>query len=247
MNGQDKQTELNVHVFDEELRQYFVNVASVCPYGLPHKAVYRQAICGWLDESIMGCFLANGYRRNGNSMYDMRCPDCKKCVPIRLQPEYFKPNRSQRRVWQKNKEITVGVAPLTMSRENLNLLELFLNTRFPDGKSQAEGYYTGFFITSITRCFEIRYRLDDRLVGVSIVDGSPRWLNAVYFFFDPAFSRRSPGIYNILYLINFCRAQKIDYLYLGYLIEGVGAMEYKKHFSPHELLVDGAWQKKTNV
>jgi arginine-tRNA-protein transferase len=227
----------------EQLEQYFVDISTECPYGLPYRAVYHQALLGPLDPATMGMFLANGYRRNGNCMYNMHCPDCASCVPIRLDPETFTPNRNQKRVWKKNRDVTVGVAPLTMSDENLALLDRFLSSRFPEGKSSAESYYSGFFITTITRCFELRYRVEDKLIGVAILDGSDQWLNAVYFYFDPDEAGRSPGTLNILYLVNFCRSNHISPLYLGYWIENVQAMQYKSAFKPHEILVKGSWQQ----
>lgn len=225
------------------IKNYFVDVPARCPYGLAKDAVYHQAIFGWLDDNIMGKFLAHGYRRNGNSMYNMRCPECSLCVPIRIRPEEFRPNRNQRRVLKKNKDIKTGIAPLTMSGENLAVLQKFLKQRFSGGSSDAEGYYTGFFITSIARCFEIRYRIDEELVGVAVVDGSADWLNAVYFYFNPDYSDRSLGTYNILHLVNFCQNQKIDFLYLGYWIDGLKGMDYKKCFRPHELFIDGCWRE----
>ncbi len=229
---------------DERLEQYFIDISAGCPYGLPEKAVYHQALLGPLDPPTMGMFLANGYRRNGNCMYAMRCPDCQGCVPIRLNTELFKANRNQRRVWQKNRDVRVGVAPLTMSDENISLLDRFLSTRFPDGNSTAESYYTDFFITTITRCFELRYRVDDRLIGVAVLDGSDQWLNAVYFYFDPDEAQRSPGTFNILTLVNFCRSHHIMPLYLGYWIEQVKAMRYKSSFKPHEIMIDDHWYQR---
>jgi arginine-tRNA-protein transferase len=228
---------------EEKLEQYFIDISSSCPYGLPEQAVYHQALFGPVDPATMGLFLANGYRRNGNCMYAMRCPDCSGCLPIRINPPDFIANRNQKRVWKKNRDVSIGVAPLTMSDENLNLLDKFLQNRFPEGKSSAESYYSGFFITSITRCFEIRYRIDEQLLGVAVVDGSDTWLNAVYFFFDPKFADRSPGTLNILNLINFCQSHTIGQLYLGYLIESVKAMKYKSAFKPHELLLNNHWKK----
>lgn len=225
------------------LDQYFVEISTGCPYGLEKLAVYYQAVFGGLDSATMGCFLANGYRRNGNCLYTMHCPGCQACVPIRLRPEEFKPSRSQRRVWKKNSDVAVGVAPLTMSNENLVLLDRFLHTRFPNGKSDAESYYAGFFVTSMTRCFEIRYRVAGELLGVAIVDGSSDWLNAVYFYFDPDQAWRSPGTLNILYMINFCKNQQIPLCYLGYWIKEVQSMQYKAAFQPHETLIDGKWGK----
>ncbi len=227
-----------------DLDKYFVDVTADCPYGLPVQAMYHQAMFGWLDDHTMGQFLSEGYRRNGNCMYSMHCPECNLCVPIRINPLKFRPNRNQLRVWKKNKDVIAGVAPLTMSKENIKLLDSFLCSRFPKGKSKADSYYSGFFITSITRCFEIRYRVGEKLLGVAVVDGSGGWLNAVYYYFDPEQGQRSPGTLNILYLINFCKNQNIDHLYLGYWIKDLPGMDYKKSFRPHELYLDGRWQQQ---
>ena len=104
---------------------------------MDQRAVYHQADV-WPASTMRpwGEFLAYGYRRNGNCIYNMRCPGCSLCVPIRLRPERFRPNRNQRRVWKKNQDVAVEIAPLTMSRENLALLQRFLSTRFPDGQQQ---------------------------------------------------------------------------------------------------------------
>jgi len=226
-----------------DLERFFIHAAADCPYGIEQRAVYHQGIFGRFDDQTMEEFLARGYRRNGNCIYTMHCPGCSLCVPIRLRPERFRPNRNQRRVWKKNQDVAVEIAPLTMSRENLSLLQRFLSTRFPAGRSSAESYYTGFFITSISRCFEIRYRVGEQLLGVAIVDGTPSSLNAVYFFFDPEQGWRSPGTLNILTLNHICKTQKIALLYLGYWIDGHAGMSYKSAFRPHELLIDGVWRE----
>ena len=226
----------------EHLERFFLDVPCECPYGMDQQAVYHQGMFSRLGDEAMGRFLACGYRRNGNCLYTMRCPDCALCVPIRLRPERFRHNRNQRRVWRKNQDISVEIAPLTMSREHIALLQRFLSTRFPEGRSSAESYYTGFFITSIARCFEVRYRLDQHLVGVAVVDVAPSWMNAVYFFFDPDHSWRSPGTLNILTLNHICTTQQIPFLYLGYWIDGLSAMSYKKSFHPHEFLQGMFWR-----
>ncbi|MCI5143879.1 MAG: GNAT family N-acetyltransferase, partial [Candidatus Electrothrix sp. ATG1] len=92
------------------------------------------------------------------------------------------------------------------------------------------------------KCFEIRYRVADELLGVAIIDCSDDWLNAVYFYFDPDQGERSPGTLNILYLIEFCLRHEINYLYLGYWINKVKGMQYKTAFKPHELLIDDDWK-----
>lgn len=228
---------------DDQWERFFIDAVSECPYGLDKRAVYHQGVFGRLDEVAMGRLLAAGYRRNGNCMYTMRCPGCRLCVPIRLRPDQFQPNRNQRRVWKKNQDVAIEIGPLTMEREKVQLLQRFLSTRFPRGRSSAESYYSGFFITSISCCFEIRYRIGEQLLGVAIVDGSQSWLNAVYFYFDPDQSWRSPGTLNILTLNHLCTTQHIDLLYLGYWIDGMPGMDYKNTFRPHELLLEDQWQE----
>ncbi len=225
-----------------ELQQQFSCMLSDCPYGLEQPAMYHQAAFTRMGHNTMGDLLANGYRRNGNYMYTMQCPHCALCVSIRLDPHRLQLNRNQRRVLQKNKDIVVQQAPLAMSEKSLNLLDKFLQIRFGNERSQAQSYYSHFFITTISTCFELRYWAGSDLVGIAIVDAAPDWLNAIYFYFDPDQGWRSPGTFNILNLAAFCRERKIPWLYLGYWIDGISEMDYKKAFRPHELLVAGRWQ-----
>jgi len=227
----------------EELQRYFVHSAIECPYGLPFQAVYNQGLFDTMPDYIMDVYLASGYRRNGNIIYNMHCPECRECVPIRIDPKEFKPNRNQKRVWKKNHDITVEIGPLEFSSENLALLEKFLTARFPGRESRPLDYYSGFFLNHITNTVEFRYRIGAKLIGIAIVDLSTTWLNVVFFFFDPAEEKRSPGTFNILYLINFCMQKKINFIYLGYWIKDVKAMSYKDQFKPHYIYCDNNWTR----
>lgn len=248
---------------DAGLSGHFQLLRGECPYGFDKLAVYHEASAlpaeFYRSDRLMGDLLANGYRRNGGHMYTMRCPDCRGCVSIRLDPERFRPNRNQRRVWRKNADILVQpapgprpgggehppalLAPVTVTAGKIALLSRFLAERFDNERGEAWGYYLGFFLSPLGNCRELRYWAGDRLLGVGIVDVSPDWLNAVYFFFDPDEHARSLGTFNILTLIAFCRAHRIPRLYLGYCIEGLSAMDYKRAFRPHELLIDGGWRE----
>jgi leucyl-tRNA---protein transferase len=225
--------------FDE----YFIEMAVECPYHLPHTAVFYQALFAPIPERIMELFLAAGYRRNGNCLYAMHCSSCSACDPIRLHPQELELNRNQRRVMKKNQDLEIEYGPVQLSPENLALCQKFLSSRYPHKNNQAESYYSGFFLTAITTSMEIRYRLAGRLVGSAIVDMGENWMNAVYFYFDPDQARRSLGTFNILTLAEFCLNQQINYLYLGYYIQSVAAMNYKSRFTPHYLYRDGSWQQ----
>ncbi len=232
------------HSLERELDRFFFDAAADCPYGFDQTAVYRQAMLGAIPPSLYGLFLAHGYRRNGNWLYRMVCPGCRRCVSIRLRPVEFRPNRNQRRVMRANQDLTVTVGPLTVTDEKIDLCDRFLRSRYPDKNASGRAYYAGFFLNNITTTFEVCYRLGDRLVGVGIVDAGDDWLNAVYHYFDPRFARRSPGTNNILQLIELCRRQGIEYLYLGFVIDEVSAMAYKARFHPHYLLENGGWRRR---
>jgi arginine-tRNA-protein transferase len=221
--------------------RYFVELKTECPYGLPYIARFYQAMFGPLTERAMELFLAAGYRRNGNCLYAMRCHECRGCIPIRLRPKLFQPNRNQKRIVKKNSDIEVRFDRVDMDRENLDLCGRFLEARYPQEYNSADGYYGGFFCNSIVDSMRVEFRLKGRLVGGSIIDLGQSWMNAVYFYFDPAESARSLGTFNILTLINLCLEFGVEYLYLGYYIPNVRAMSYKEKFRPHELFENGLW------
>ncbi len=225
------------------LNKYFYDITVNCPYNQPYLATFYQGVSGPLSGRAMELFLAAGYRRNGNYLYTMHCAKCRGCIPIRLHPKTFRPNRNQRRVLKKNSDVDVEVGPLRTSTESLDLCEGFLQSRYPHKNNTAKGYYSGFFLNTITSTVEFRYRIQGRLIGNGIVDIGENWMNAVYFFFDENEAYRSPGTYNILTMIDYCLQKEIDYLYLGYYITNVPAMSYKERFRPYYILVDSRWQR----
>ncbi|MFW2365531.1 MAG: arginyltransferase [Desulforhopalus sp.] len=219
----------------------FMTIDIQCPYGLPHVATFHQASFAPLSERAMELFLAAGYRRNGNSLYNMQCAQCSACIPIRLHCAEFRPNRNQKRTLNKNEDVEISILPLRPSQENLELCEKFLRTRYPRENNTAKGYYRDFFLNNIVNSGSLQYRVSGRLLGTSVIDIGYNWLNAVYFFFDPEESSRSLGTYNILQLIQLCREWEIEYLYLGYVIQSVSAMSYKCNFRPYYTLGSDKW------
>lgn len=241
MSKYDQECAREFAALQNRVDKYFVDVTVNCPYNIQGPATFYQGLFGPLSERMMELFLAAGYRRNGNCLYAMHCEFCSACVPIRLHPKIFKPNRNQKRVWRKNRDLDISVGMIHANQENMELCDRFLQERYPNKGNTATAYYSGFFLNRIISTFEIRYRLKGRLIGNAIVDMGNNWLNAVYFFFDQDEAKRSPGIYNILTMIKFCQHKNIEYLYLGYNIDEISSMNYKKRFSPHFLYLDSQW------
>jgi leucyl-tRNA---protein transferase len=82
-----------------------------------------------------------------------------------------------------------------------------------------------------------------KLLGVGLCDVCDESLSTVYFYHDPAESRRGIGTYSALYEIEHARRLGIPYYYLGFWIAACGKMNYKATFRPSEVLhPDGVWR-----
>ncbi len=237
----DEQCRREFKILHSRVQHLFIDIDIDCPYGLPSVATFHQASFAPLGERAMELFLAAGYRRNGNCLYNMACRDCAACIPIRLHPAEFLANRNQKRALKKNHDVTKALLPLHPTEEEYALCEKFLQGRYPRENNTALGYYRDFFLNTIVNSAQVQYRVGDRLIGSAIIDIGYNWLNAVYFYFDPDESQRSLGTYNIMCLIDLCRQWEIDFLYLGYCIPAVSAMRYKSNFHPNYLLRDNQW------
>jgi len=198
---------------------------------------------GMIPEEIMELLLAAGYRRYGDTIYTMCCEGCQGCVPIKLNPSEFSPNRNQKRATKRNSDLVAEITTLNPDKKQISLLQKFFDTRYPGKHNTAKDYYAGFFLNSSNFTCEIHYKLMGKLVGVAVTDLGSTWMNAVYFYFDPEYSNRSPGTFNILHQINLCRKLNIDNLYLGYWIEDCVKMSYKTQFRPIEGFVNGGWRR----
>jgi arginine-tRNA-protein transferase len=226
-----------------QFEKYFYDVITECPYGVSKKAIYRQAQFTFLPDQVMQFFIENGFRRNGSYIYTMACPGCSACIPIRLDADTFIPNRNQKRVWRRNQDLEVKIAPLQITNEKLAICDKFLQDRFPGKGSSALDYYAGFFVTTLDNTYEVEFWHNGHLIGVSIIDMFEDAINCVYFYFDPEAYRRSPGTFNILYLVDFAGKNDIPHVYLGYLIREISSMNYKANFKPHSLFLDGVWRE----
>jgi len=86
------------------------------------------------------------------------------------------------------------------------------------------------------------YYLDNKLVGLGFVDTLPGALSAIYFSYDPAILPRSPGIWNVLRMIEEAKRRGLPHVYLGYWIAESRKMAYKIRFQPMEGLIEGRWR-----
>jgi arginine-tRNA-protein transferase len=189
--------------------------------------------------------LATGQRRSGEFVYGTRCPQCRACIPVRLNVDRFRPNATQRRIWRRGlSALRIETGPLVVDQVRIDLFNRHRQERNLDRGRQvdSEDYHWGFVRTCFDS-FEMSYYFEDRLVAVAICDQGAESISAVYTYFDPDFSRYSPGIFSILNQVEYVRRTARRYLYLGFFIAESVHMSYKQQFKPQEQFIRGSWQE----
>lgn len=197
-----------------------------------------------MDVALYGRLAQTGFRRSGRHVYRHRCPSCRACVPLRIPVEAFRPDRGQRRVWRRNTDLDVASMKSVPREEHFELYRRYVDTRHPGGgmdDPSPEDYWS-FIDSGWADTDLVEFRLHGRLVCVAVCDRLSDGLSAVYTFFDPADSRRSPGTFAVLWQISEARRLGLPYVYLGYWIAESPKMAYKAAFRPAEGLRNGLWE-----
>jgi len=189
-------------------------------------------------------FMDAGFRRSGRVVYQPICAGCRRCVPLRVPVATFAPDKSQRRAWRKNPDLTVEADVPVSTEEKHRLYEKY--RRGWHGSTDEHDYdaFTTFLYDSPVDTVEFTYRdATGTLLGVGICDVCRESLSSVYFYFDPDAAPRSLGTFSALWEIDWARKLDIPHYYLGFWVAGCGAMEYKANFKPCEVLdTDGVWR-----
>ncbi len=224
--------------------QFYTTAEYPCSY-LPERAARSQvaAPTHLIDTEVYSDLVQKGFRRSGLFTYRPHCDHCNACVPVRIDVARFQPNRSQRRTWRRQQELTVRITGLRWDDEHFNLYQRYQSHRHPGAgmDDDMHGQYRQFLLTSRvdTRLAEFR-NSDGDLLMVSVIDILHDGLSAVYTFFEPE-AEGSLGTWAILWQIEQCRQGGLPWLYLGYWIEESRKMTYKSAFKPQQLLRSGIW------
>lgn len=188
-------------------------------------------------------YLKKGFRRFGEYLYQNICENCSECISIRLETDRFVLSKSQKRCLKKNSDVEVIISQdSVLDAEKLALYTRYREARHPDGQQNDYANEIGNCHSGYSGTIEIQYRLEGRLIGVSIIDMALDSVSAVYFYYDPDLMQRRLGIFSMIQEILLARKLGKKYYYLGYYIESVECMAYKKYFRPNQLEKDGVWK-----
>jgi len=223
----------------------FASPEQACSY-LPDRQAQLLFIDPHLPEVEMQMqyhnLIQKGFRRTGDLIYRPGCAHCNECQPSRIPVQSFKPNRTQRRVWNKNKDLQIQKVRPTAKEETLALYRAYQFARHPkEEEIEPSDDYLHFLTSRWSDTWFLEFRLQKKLLCVGVIDQTTTGLSAVYTFFDPTQDQRSLGSLAVLTEIELARELDLPYLYLGYWIKDCDKMNYKSRFQPLELLKKGVW------
>jgi len=222
----------------------FLTVDHPCGYLPERQARNLVADPEAVNQTIYNKLAHLGFRRSGDHVYRPHCPHCDACQSLRVPVQQFRPNRNQRRIWQRNEDLRVEIRNSEFSWEHFHLFEHYLKSRHPQGgmDNATPESYLDFVTSQWSDTLLVEFRSDDdRLLALAVVDRLADGLSAVYTFFDPHETRRSLGTHAILWQIAEAERLGLDWVYLGYWIGECEKMRYKASFRPYELFRNGHW------
>ncbi|MEQ8194355.1 MAG: arginyltransferase [Rhodospirillales bacterium] len=227
-------------------RYFFATTPMPCPYlpGQVERRVVTELI-GRQAEYFHDNLTSAGFRRSHSIAYAPACPTCDACIAVRIDARRFAPSRSQRRIINVNRDLFAANRPPEATQEQYALFTRYQKARHGMG-DMAKMNFTDYQAlveetpveTEICEFTDVRGSLMAACLTDCVHDG----LSAVYSFFEPDLPSRSLGSYMILWLIEEAPARNLDYVYLGFWVDGCDKMSYKAKFQPLEAYSNGVWR-----
>ena len=227
----------------------YLSAPHPCPYIKPETATTvlldpRHPV----DNALFSTLLKAGFRRSGETLYRPHCRNCNACVSVRIPAREYRPNRAQRRAARRNADLHTTMTPTGFDQEHFELYCRYQSWRHSGDLMDHSNpkRYREFMVESSVETVFIEHRLpgkpNGKLAAVSVCDLPDDGVSAVYTFFDPALQDRSLGTYAIMKQIDYVNDMGLDWLYLGYWIDGCKKMDYKTNFAPIFGYVNKEWR-----
>lgn len=224
--------------------QFYLTAPYACSYleGLEARSQVA-APAHLVGPAAYSRLIQEGFRRSGHYTYRPHCHGCKRCVPVRVVVDEFRPNRSQRRCLRQNRTLKASVRPLEFRDDHFELYRRYQQKRHKGGGMDLDDseQYAQFLLSSQVNTLLVEFRDAGKLVMVAVIDRVEDGLSAVYTFFEPDLEKRGLGTYAVLWQVEHARMLGLPHVYLGYWIAESRKMAYKANYRPLQGLIDGRW------
>ena len=179
--------------------------------------------------------LAGGWRHFGTNFFRYNLApsqlELRFVIPLRIRLSEFNYSKNHKRIFRKNNDLEVSLAPINIDQEKIDLFDRHKN-RFKE--FTPESIYNFFDEDAAsTPCDSFEFCVRDhsgRLLAASFFDVGDESISTTYAMFEPSEAKRSLGIYTMLLEIEHgIETEKVHY-YHGYAYKGESFYDYKKKF-----------------
>ncbi len=194
-----------------------------------------------VSKTFATAVVQRGWRRYGRSFVYPVCFGCIECKSLRINVTNYKYSKSHRKAINRNEETKIVIQEPTITQAHIDLYN-----KYHAYKDERDGwdhqdisrqeYYENFVDGAHDFGKELLYFIDDKLVCIDLIDILDDGISSVYCYYDPDYPRFSLGTYSLLYEIKLAEMLGLEWVYLGYWVEGCKAFKYKENFQPMEIL-----------
>ena len=182
-----------------------------------------------------------GWRRFGCYYFHPICQGCNECKSVRINVKEFKLRKSQKKAIKRNRETEIIIQKPTISQAHIELYNKYHAFKhkkddWSHRNISPREYRENFVEGAWDFGKEVLYVKDGKLIGVDLIDILEDGISSIYFYYDPDYPSLSLGTYSLLYQVELAKVLDLDWIYLGYWVDGCKAFEYKPKFQPQEIL-----------
>ena len=182
--------------------------------------------------------IERGWRRFGNMYFRPICEGCSACESIKIDVNNYNFSKSERRIIKKNARIKKILRRPTASHAHIALFEKY-HDYMHDKRGwdkqpiNIKNYYMSFVNGYNDYGYEILYFDGEKLIAVDLIDILPNGISSIYFYYDPDYAHLSPGKHSMLQQIMYAKANRLQWIYMGYYVKECQSLAYKGDYKPY--------------
>lgn len=223
----------------------FSTLPTECSYLDNHFSRMQYKYIENCPSDLNNQLVQRGWRRFGKYYSRPQCENCIKCESLRIDAKNFTFSRNAKRTIKKNINTVFSIQSPTITNEHLEIYEKYHNYMeerkgWKNYKITPGSYHELYKAGANKFGKEILYYIDDKLVGVDLVDFLDDGISSIYFFYDPDFRDFSLGRYSIYMQIQLAKNFNLRWIYLGYYVKDCPSLNYKDRYKPYEIMMNNA-------